>query len=275
MSNRALDEQKPSVLLTIQETYRPAVRDALDACRARFGEGLSAVYLSGSVAFGEAWLGASDVDFFGFLSDEPTDADDAWRRHVEKRLAERYPQAAKEFHLTLRSVGFLKAEAQGWKFILRYNAARLYGKDLLEEFEADGVVVAEPDAASAKSRLGFARRGLEGLKCGRLPNELFRTEFPVDLSQWRDDDLLITRKLARYFVLVEGAYVLMIDGEFRSFRQEDVLAPLVRLYPQWTALVEAVRRINAGPFQPGVSPRAFARQVIPFVEWAHAKTGDV
>jgi predicted nucleotidyltransferase len=254
-----------------QKAYRPAVQDALDACRARFGERLRAVYLSGSVAFGEAWLGTSDVDFFVFLSDDPTDADAAWRQEVEKRLAEHYPQAAKEFHLTLRSVGFMKDEAQGWKFILRYNAVRLHGKDLLEEFESCGLAIPIPDAEAAGTRLGFARKGLEGLKNGRLPDELFGKTFPTDVSQWRDDDYLITRKLARYFVLVEGAYVLMADGEFRSFRQEDVLEPLERSYPQWTALFRTVRQITADPFEAGISPRAFAEQAASFTEWAHAR----
>ena len=34
-----------SIVLMVQDTYRPAVRDALDACLARFGERLRAVYL--------------------------------------------------------------------------------------------------------------------------------------------------------------------------------------------------------------------------------------
>ena len=62
----------------IQAEFRPAIQRALKLCTDRFGEDLKAIYLSGSVAFGEALAGVSDVDWFMFQKVEPNEGDSSW-----------------------------------------------------------------------------------------------------------------------------------------------------------------------------------------------------
>ena len=57
--------------MIIQPEFEELVRAADENCMTRFGKRLAAVYLAGSIAVGEAWPGASDLDWWVFLRDRP------------------------------------------------------------------------------------------------------------------------------------------------------------------------------------------------------------
>jgi len=119
--------------MILQPEFEGLVRAADERCLTRFNRRLAAAYLAGSVALGEAWPGASDLDWFVFLRDEPTLADKAWRRRVQKRLEDEFP-AASEVRLKLFSQERLRREGF-WRFILRYNSRRVRGDNLIAAFE--------------------------------------------------------------------------------------------------------------------------------------------
>ena len=144
--------------MIIQPEFEGLVRAADERCLTRFDSRLAAAYLAGSVAVGEAWPGASDLDWFVFLRDEPSPADKAWRRRMCARLEARFPAAA-EVHLNLHSQERLERE-DFWRFILRYNAVRIRGANAVARAERQGVSTPRPGRKLAKSRLPF--RSLSG-----------------------------------------------------------------------------------------------------------------
>jgi len=92
----------------IQREFRPALLEAGDAVADYFGTRLRAIYLTGSVANGEAVPGHSDVDWFTFLDEAPSETDLAWCTELQQRLAARYPEA-KDFHTTPHPLARLEA----------------------------------------------------------------------------------------------------------------------------------------------------------------------
>ena len=244
----------------LQEGFRELVLAAREACIGRFGPRLMASYVAGSVARGEAWPGASDLDWFAFLVEAPTAADRAWRRRMQASLQRRF-LVADEVHLNVYPAAKLAAEPF-WRFILRYNALRVCGPDLLGRLERRGIAVPKPDAALAKGRLPFVRSCLaEALAGRRIPA----------LADLPADPALATRKLVRNFVIVEGAHYLMAAGAFETFAADGVLRGLRRAAPQWADLCDSAERILADPYEAAVSPGRFLKQVRPFVEWQIAE----
>jgi len=156
-------------------------------------------------------------------------------------------------------VARLRKEA-AWRFILRYNAIRLYGVDIIAELEKEGTNTARPSKETAKSRIRWMRRNIEGAVRGELPQELF--------PKLPDDPFLATRKLARNFILVEGAHLLMADNAFCGFRQNDVLAKLKALYPQWVSIFVRTESILEDPLTTGVMPDDFIAEIAPFCHWS-------
>ncbi len=104
------------------------------------------------------------------------------------------------------------------------------------------------------------RRNIEGAVRGELPKALF--------PRLPDDPLLVTRKLARNFVLVEGAHLLMVDNAFCGFRQKDVLTKLKTLYPQWMSVFLITETILEDPLKAGIMPDDFVTQIEPFCRWS-------
>jgi len=240
-----------------QEGFRDLVAAADACCAGRFGPRLAAAYVAGSVAAGEAWPGASDLDWFVFLRDEPTRADKAWQSRARARLERDFP-IADEVHLNVHSLDRLQREAF-WRFILRYNAVRVRGPNLIAELARGGVRTTRPSRTLAKSRLPFVRRCLDEALAGRCPPAL---------ASLPPDPCLATRKLARNFVIVEGAYALMARGAFTSFKQEAVLDGLRRAWPRWRALVRTTQAVLDDPYRAAVPPDEFMRRVHPFVTWS-------
>jgi len=242
----------------IQDEFRDLVAAMDAACAARFGSGLRGAFLGGSIAFGEAWPGASDLDWFTFLQDEPTRADKAWQRRTRKQLESRFPVAS-EVHLNLFSLDRLRRETF-WRFIIRYNMVRVRGVNLVAELAREGVRIPRPSRRLAKGRLGFMRQCWAATLAGRCPPSL---QDPLP-----SDPFLTTRKLARNYVVVEGAYTLMALGAFTSFKQEAVLGGLRKASARWRPLVKTTEAVLADPFRAAVPPEAFVRDLHPFMEWA-------
>ena len=249
--------------MIIQPEFRGLVRAADERCLTRFGARLAAAYLAGSVAAGEAWPGASDLDWFVFLHDEPTHADKAWRRRVQKRLEKEFP-AASEVHLNLYSEERLRSEAF-WRFIFRYNGNRIRGDNLIAAFERQGIRTPRPSRKLAKSRLPFVRQCLSDALSGKCPAAL--AELPTD-------PFLASRKLARCFVIVEGAFALMCRGTFESFSQKAVLQGLRGTTRRWRRLLRKTEAILADPYRAGIRPDDLMAEVEPFMNWAILMTEE-
>jgi len=255
----------------VQEDFQPAIDEALRRCRGRFGDRLEAVFIGGSVAAGEAWPGESDVDWFMFLRDEPTAEDRSWCKEAEVDLVDGHP-AAKEFHLNVHATDFLEREQQLMKFIFRHNGLCLHGDGLLERLEERGVTIPEPSPGLARARIGWLKQCVEGLAAGRLPDGLFAGALPADLAELSPDDFLASRKLIRHYALLEGAHVLMLTDDFRSFRQGDVLPALGTRYPQWQGLMSMAARVLVDPLTARVPPGIAVDEVLPFARWTVQQT---
>ncbi|NCO37662.1 MAG: hypothetical protein COZ06_31855 [Armatimonadetes bacterium CG_4_10_14_3_um_filter_66_18] len=109
---------EPDPWWSVQEQFRPAIESVLRSCTQWFGERMTALYLAGSVAFGEAWPGASDVDCFIFLEAAPDESDARWCESQATRLAREYPVVS-EFHLVVHSVDRLRTDTT-WRYLLRH-----------------------------------------------------------------------------------------------------------------------------------------------------------
>ncbi len=247
----------------IQAEFRPAIRRALKLCTDRFGEDLKAIYLGGSVAFGEALAGVSDVDWWMFQKLEPDEGDSSWRKVNESVLNEIYP-VANGFHLSLFSLDRLRKETI-WRFIFRHNSIRLHGTDIISELEEEGIHTPAPSREWAQSRIGWLEKITSAALDGRFSEEV------LPLPQ---NPCLATRKLARWFIILEGAHLLMAEDAFRSFRQKDVLQQLGSLYSQWACLFAITERILVDPFAAGISPDTFIDRVAPFMRWAIQRIKD-
>jgi len=242
----------------IQPEFVPVIDDLKAVCLRRFGEKLNAIHLAGSVAVGEALAGVSDLDWFMFCDDEPTDAETGWCRKKEADLAVQYPQV-NGFHLNLHPVARLEGDVS-WRFIVRYTSVRLHGADILSELEKRGIHTPTPEESQrlAAHRIPGVSRRIESV---------MRGEPPEDLPPLPADPVLASRKLARNFLLVEGGYVLMAMGRFRSFRQADVLPRLGALFPEWQSLFTATERILAYPWTANVSSESYAKELSRFFSW--------
>jgi hypothetical protein len=244
----------------VEHDFAPAIEDALKTYEVQFGTHLCAIYLSGSLAYGEGLPGISDMDMFGFIDYEPESCDLQWRPQTEEMLGRRYPQV-EHFCLNINSLDFV-AKQDVWRFILRYNSVRLRGEDIVAVLEQRGVQTLAPTKELAKSRLGWTRRCFQGYVEGQVPTELFTLP---------ENPYLATRKLAKYFVILEGTYLLMADGEFSSFQTQDVLRQLRCCYPQWEELYAIVEAAQYDPIAVAVDPKEFLVHLTPFMHWAIAR----
>ena len=243
------------------EDFNPAVEQALRLCLDKFGERLKAIFIGGSIAFGEALPGVSNFNWWMFLDAEPDETDLAWCKEHERKLDEQYP-AINGFSLCLFSLGRLRKETF-WRFIFRYNTVQLHGHDVLAQLENEGYPTPTPSRELAQGRTGFVEECIESAVRGELTDKLFALP---------EDPHLAGRKLARNFVLVEGAYLLMADDAFVSFQKKDILERLNSRYPQWRDVFSLAERIEDDPAAAGVPPDDFVSQVAPFVRWAIERT---
>lgn len=247
----------------MQDEFRPGVERALDLCLSHFGDRLKTVVLGGSVAFDEALAGVSDVDWFAFTTDEPTEADLRWQVKT-KQVLERDYHVVSEFGLGVFPVEHLRKQ-DSWRFIIKYNSVRLYGVDIIAELEKEGIATPPPSIELLKSRIHWTESMWQYACDGKIPEKLFKTP---------DDPFLASRKIARYFVLLEGAYLLMLDGGFLSFRQADVIDGLRRMHPEWDVVYDMTQRVSNAPHEACILPDVLMSTIKPFVNWMIQRVKD-
>lgn len=124
--------------------------------------------------------------------------------------------------------------------------------------EKEGLNTPLPTRELARGRLGFVEECIDSAVQGRLTTKL--VVLPIN-PFWA------ARKLARYFVILEGAYLLMADGKFNTFHQADILPAIKRFYPQWQPLVQLTEKILANPVKANILPHIFVEKIAPFVRW--------
>lgn len=237
----------------MQPEFQPLVTAATTLCESALGDRLTAIYLHGSVATGDAVAGISDLDCFLVTRGALSDADTHTLAQLEARLLSEYPIAS-EVHLSARSTDDLAADSFA-RFILKYNSMLIFGRDIVRELDRISPTL-EPNAATAKGRLPFARHCFSQALDGRQPD----CTGPLP-----SDPCYVSRKFARYFVVIEGAYFLMSQNKFTSFAKEDVLTELADYgFADELALTRAVltdAKLAA------VEPDEFLRRVRPLVDW--------
>lgn len=249
------EDSYPGHLALPQAAYATVVADALARCRDRFPASGPSAYLTGSVATGEALVGVSDVDLFCFHRGQPRPDDGDWSRQTCADLYARHGTVAVEFHMNLFPLDRLRQDSF-WRFMLGYNSIRLWGEDMLSALEQEGYPVPPPSPALAIGRRGFVGKCLEQAMAGQAPDSL--GVLPADPS-------LASRKLVRNFILVEGAYLLMLDGHFTSFKRTSVMPQLRDRFPQWQGLYNLSEHILDHPYDSGVTPGDYMATCEPFV----------
>lgn len=238
----------------MQPEFQTLVAAASALCESTFAERLRAIYLHGSVAMGDAVVGLSDLDCYLVLSDALTDSDLRELDRLQSRLLREYPVVS-EVHLSAHSTDELAADTFA-RFILKYNSNLIVGHDIARELDRNGCPVLKPNAATAKGRLTFARH------C--FSQALDRAQ-PDCTGEIPSDPHYASRKFARYFVIIEGAYFLMSRDRFRSFSKEDIL-PKLADYGFWDELALA-ESVLTDAKRAAVPPDEFLRRVRPLVEW--------
>ena len=177
----------------MQNEFRPLLDNVATLCQEYFGSRLIGGYLHGSILYGDAIPGVSDLDYMLVLTAH-ANADQAWLRETARALEEQYP-IADEVHLTPITIDELRSQSFA-RFALTHNATLHIGQDALAILAADGVSIPVPDAAFAKGRLDFARHCFQQA-LGNKP--------PDCTGPLPTESCYVLRKFARYFVIIEGA----------------------------------------------------------------------
>lgn len=230
--------------------------EAAVLCKLYFVERLLAIYLHGSIAMGDAVPYVSDLDCYIVISGELADEDKRYLEQLESRLQQKYP-VINGVHLSAHSVRVLR-EDQFARFVLRYNAVLYWGNDIVKELEKDGAERLEPNVETAKGRLAFARRCFA---------QALNHEQPLCTGKIPAEPCYAARKYARYFVIVEGAYFLMSQNQFESFKKEDVLYRLYQCADGFEEELDMACEILKSPKSAGITPEEFLKRIRLFVEW--------
>ena len=240
----------------MQKEFIPLVEDMVRLSEHYFRRRLVAIYLHGSVAMGDAVPYVSDLDSYLVLSKELGREDKRYLERTQEELQQRYP-AINGVHLSAHSANDLTGDPFA-RFVLRYNSILCYGNDIAGEIDNSGWERFEPNAEMAKGRLAFARKCFEqALDC----------EQPMYTGEIPTDPCLASRKYARYFVVIEGAYFLMSRNQFESFEKEDVLNKLYQYASAFKKELDMTREILKDSKAAGIAQDEFLRRIRPLVEW--------
>ena len=252
------------------EFFRAVVERCIAECCVHFGERLVVIYVYGSVHRDEAVPGVSDLDAGIFTTDGFSPQDAEWRSQINDRLNMEFPSLPSGWMPRAIGVGWARTDAtmseadeavlqaalrgimqevrpdaeastllrrRGGAYLLRYDATRVWGKYL-----TSGQAVPPPDALWARVAFQCPWDGVRhAAGLGTARQTAFTEE---NVTEWGlpEEPARKIRKQARLAVL-GGAYLLMACGEFRSYRACDVLPPLARSFPQWTAFLEQTNRL--------------------------------
>lgn len=240
----------------MQKEFQPLVEEATVFCKNYFSERLLAIYLHGSIAMGDAIPYVSDLDCYIVISGELGYEDKQCLEQMENELQQKYSMV-NGIHLSVHSIIELTKDKFA-RFVLKYNSMLYFGNDIVKELDSSGCETFEPDAEMAKGRLAFARQCFEQALDNKQP--MCTGEIPTDTYY-------ASRKYARYFVIIEGAYFLMSQNEFESFEKSDVLNKLYKYANGFEEELDMTREILKNPESAGITHDEFLKRIRPFVEW--------
>lgn len=240
----------------MQKEFKPLVEDATVLCKNYFAEKLLAMYLHGSIAMGDAIPYVSDLDYYIIVSEEPGYEDKQWLEQMENELQQKH-SIVNGIHLSVHSIKDL-TEDKFARFVLKYNSTLYFGKDIVKELNDSGCEKFEPNKEIAKGRLTFARQCFGQALNNKQP--MCTGEIPVDTYY-------ASRKFARYFVIIEGAYFLMSLNEFESFKKSDVLNKLYKYADGFEKELNMTSEILKNPESAGITHDEFLKCIRSFVEW--------
>lgn len=243
----------------MQKEFQALLDEIAALLPAYFSDRFISGYLHGSVYYGDAIPGVSDLDYMVILTNL-TEADKAWLRQTARELERLFPVAA-EVHLNTCTLDELRSQSFT-RFALTYNATLHAGQDALAMLTSEGITAPSPNAAFAKARLDFARQCFQQALMGETPacTGPLPTETPF-----------ILRKFARYFVVIEGAYFLMCRDLFCGFRTVDVLPALMNGCLEYRDMLLLTEAILSAPENQILTPDEYLCRIQPLVMWMFAQ----
>ena len=240
----------------MQEEFVPVVEMLESECKEYFGERICTAYLHGSIDKQDAVYGISDLDYYLILHDAIAPADIAWSQNTTKKLEKQFC-SVDEVHLSIQWIEGLRDDPFT-RFILSHNATLRIGMPIEAVQESRGYVSFSPDKQLAKMRLGFARQCF----CDALHDKQ-----PACTGDLPENLYYASRKLARYFIVVEGAYFLMSRNIFSGFDKACVLAGLKAEAPSFSCVLGMAESVLDDPVHAHIEPAKFLEEVRPLVEW--------
>lgn len=248
----------------MQSEFVPLVEEAAAECINYFKDRLCAFYLHGSIAFNEAIPNVSDMDSYIVVSGDINDKDKKHFIDTEVWLQKKYP-VVNGVHLNIHSQEELKGDKFA-RFILRYNSVLYYGEDIVKRVEENGCERMLPNTETAKSRLSFAKQCF---------SEALNGKQPANTGEIPTDPYYASRKFAKYFVIIEGAYFLMSENRFSSFENEAVICELRKLQSsssEFENILDVTEKVLYNPLEAKVSANEYLKIIQPFVEYIFDKT---
>ncbi len=238
----------------IQKEFLSLVEDSISSCYKYFGEKIIAVYLHGSIVQGDAIPGISDFDCYIVADNALTNEDKTYIHSLEDKLQQKY-LIVDGVHLSVNTVEELKADKFS-RFILMHNSMLYSGVDIVRILNSycEGY---KPDKQIAKQRLNFAR------KCF---HDALQGNQPACTGEIPENTYYVARKLARYFIIIEGAYFLMSLNKFVSFEKEKVLSQLKENTTGYEEILDLTEKVILNPIDAGIRHNEFLEIVKPFVE---------
>lgn len=240
----------------MQKEFTPLVEEAAMFCKKYFMEKLLAIYLHGSIATNDAIPYVSDLDCYIVTSKELSNKDKKYLEQTECELQLKYP-IINGVHLSAHSAKNLMEDPFA-RFLLKYNSILYIGNDIVKRLDESGCEKFEPNAKMAKGRLAFARQCFQ---------QALEDKQPMCTGELPSDTYYISRKYARYFVIIEGAYFLMSQNQFESFDQKEILNKLYQHTDEFKQELDITCLILENPKKAGIKHIEFLKQIRPLVEW--------
>jgi len=75
----------------------------------------------------------------------------------------------------------------------------------------------------------------------------------------------LSRKFARYFVIIEGAYWLISINKFHSFKKEQVLTDLRANCSEFSGVLDLTENVLLNPVRAGITHKEFLTKITPFM----------
>lgn len=238
----------------MQKEFQPLVDDAITQVRKYFNKRFLAVYLHGSLNYGDAIPNISDMDCYIVINDDLNDDDKAWISDTENTLQNKYP-IINGVHLSTHSAEEVKKDVYT-RFMLKYNSSLYGGTDIVNTFNTAEFGLIKPDKNIAKMRLKFAKQCFADALNGKQP---------ACTGELPENTYYTARKFARYFVIIEGAYWLMSINKFNSFQKEQVLIDLKENCPKFNDVLDLTGKVLLNPVGTGISHEEFLVNISPFM----------